>query len=36
MQDEVLSHRLGLIPLKVDPRKLVFPRMSFPIYAEAN
>lgn len=25
MQDEVLSHRLGLIPLKVDPRKLVFP-----------
>ena len=28
MQDEVLSHRLGLIPLRVDPRKLVFPRTS--------
>ena len=28
MQDEVLSHRLGLIPLRVDPRKLVFPRLS--------
>lgn len=28
MQDEVLSHRLGLIPLRVDPRKLVFPRES--------
>jgi DNA-directed RNA polymerase alpha subunit len=31
MQDEVLSHRLGLIPLKVDPRKLVFPRKSSEI-----
>jgi len=24
MQDEVLAHRLGLVPIKVDPRKFVF------------
>jgi DNA-directed RNA polymerase I and III subunit RPAC1 len=26
MQDEVLCHRIGLIPLKIDPRSLKFPR----------
>lgn len=30
MQDEVLSHRLGLIPLKIDPRKLEFPKSKQP------
>lgn len=25
MQDEVLSHRLGLIPIKADPKKFEFP-----------
>ena len=31
IQDEVLSHRLGLIPLAIDPRKL-----SFKMDDEAN
>ena len=31
MQDEVLCHRLGLVPLKIDPRKLVYkPSASSP------
>lgn len=30
MPDEVLSHRLGLIPLNVDPKFLSFPAKSLP------
>lgn len=26
MQDEVLAHRVGLVPLKIDPRTLDFKR----------
>ena len=28
LSDEILSHRLGLIPIDVDPRLMVFPNES--------
>lgn len=36
MQDEVLSHRLGLVPIKVDPRKFVFKNRATPDYTPAE
>lgn len=31
IQDEVLSHRLGMIPLRIDPRKFEFKKKDDPI-----
>ena len=38
IQDEVLAHRLGLIPIKADPRKFEFPGEDNkdPLQAKAN
>lgn len=35
MQDEVLAHRMGLVPLKIDPRLVEFKRKLDPSYLEA-
>lgn len=32
MQDEVLAHRVGLVPLKIDPRTLDFKRKPNRLY----
>eukprot|EP01027_Heterolobosea_sp_BB2_P021055 GEZU01030114.1.p1 GENE.GEZU01030114.1~~GEZU01030114.1.p1 ORF type:complete len:380 (-),score=76.18 GEZU01030114.1:121-1212(-) len=36
IQDEVLAHRLGLIPIKADPRKFVFKPKNAPLYNKPN
>ncbi|KAK4687035.1 DNA-directed RNA polymerases I and III subunit RPAC1, partial [Tremellales sp. Uapishka_1] len=36
MQDEVLAHRIGLIPLKIDPRTVTFKRKTATAPSEAD
>lgn len=36
VQDEVLCHRIGLLPLKVDPRKFVMPTEKVSCFITAS